>query len=685
MKKLISLCLAIAMMVSIATTTYANPVTTTTMTMHEHAINVEFEGMPLAFPDAQPLMDESGLIWLPIRFVSESMGAKVGWEGITKTVTITTLSGTIQIKIGESTALVNGVPVAVSQKIQVMDGRTYIPVDFLRSVLGLFVKYDKEAYLLSVSMTRSEADLIEALDTYLLALEANRNFQGSVLVAQDEKVLLEEGYGYANILEEVKNTKDTQYPIGSITKQFTAISILQLVEKDKLTLEDTLDKFFPTVPLFKGITIEQLLNHTSGLVNYTDLPEFYTAKEADLTTTNLIALVSQLPLKSEAGSVYAYSNTGYMILGVIVEMLSQMSLGDYMEKHIFEPAGMKNTHIAYVDGKTKFDAMGYMGDMKLAPIEEYAVIAGAHGAGNLASTVGDLYLLDRALYTEEILSEESLALMFMPSSKTTEGLGYGLGWFVGQNEQYGNFVFHGGSVPGFSSQWIRFLDIDVTIAITTNRTLYDATTLSNRLFEILLGMDVAHPEAYEFIEISSEELDKFVGVYDAGNDLGFVIANEAGQLYAQFTNQQMIPIYPTSSSTFMYTVIEAEIHFDMDETGNVTGLTLYQSGVVLPAKKLSDETSTTPVVKVSETILASYTGVYQVTPTMAATVTVENGILTIQMTGQEKFTVMAESNDTFYNSVAGVKITFVLDETTKAVTGVKIMQGPITLQAPKVK
>src|SRR5688572_17307322 len=188
-------------------------------------------------------------------------------------------------------------------------------------------------------------DYAARADAFVNAFVEQKKFMGAVLVAQDGKPVLRKGYGFANVEWEIPNTPDTKFRLGSITKQFTALAILQLAEAGKLSLDDPAKKYYSDAPpAWDKVTVHHLLNHTSGIPSYTSIPNFFRDKARDpLKPAEIVKLTQDKPLEFEPGEKMIYSNSGYVLLGHIIEKASGEEYADYMRKHIFEPLGMKNT------------------------------------------------------------------------------------------------------------------------------------------------------------------------------------------------------------------------------------------------------------------------------------------------------------------------------------------------------
>jgi CubicO group peptidase (beta-lactamase class C family) len=333
-------------------------------------------------------------------------------------------------------------------------------------------------------------ELTAKLDHVVDAYQKNRNFMGSALVAKGGKVLLEKGYGMANLEWNVPNTPDTKFRLGSITKQFTATAILQLQEQGKLSVSDPACKYLDNCPDgWKAITIHHLLTHTSGIPSYTT-PEFMRDPRqvrVPLTPVDILMLSRDKPLEFEPGAQWKYDNSGYIFLGAIVEKASGEKYADYLRKHIFGPLDMQDS--GYDDTKTvlKNRASGYQ-PSKEGPVNaDYLDMSLPYAAGSLYSTVRDLYRWDRALYTDKLLTKASEEKMF-----TAVKNNYGYGWMLAPMVHHKQ-IGHGGGIFGFVTYIARFPDDDAFVVVLANVVNTNPQGMARDLAGTLFGEKVELP------------------------------------------------------------------------------------------------------------------------------------------------------------------------------------------------
>jgi D-alanyl-D-alanine carboxypeptidase len=318
----------------------------------------------------------------------------------------------------------------------------------------------------------------DQIDDYIATQMARLHIPGASLsIIRDGRLIKAQGYGFANLELKAPATKDTVYEIGSNTKQFTAAAIMILVEEGKVRLEDPITKYFPEAPqTWRDITIRHLLRHTSGIQNHVALPHWLDVFKTNLsfetapTRDELLRMFFELPLEFQPGESWAYDNTGYYLLGIIIEKASGKSYWQFLDERIFRPLGMTATRSTDPRPIVPNRASGY--EWKNDHFENRPVLlpAIAFSAGSLLSTVEDMAKWDAALNSEKLLKKSSLDQTW--TAAVTKGIAralfnYGFGWFVDSYHGH-RLVQHSGGTPGFSLVIYRFLDDKLTIIILTN-------------------------------------------------------------------------------------------------------------------------------------------------------------------------------------------------------------------------
>jgi len=405
----------------------------------------------------------------------------------------------------------------------------------------------------------------------------------TVLIRHQGKVIYHKGFGMANIEQGVEMDPGHVFRIGSITKQFTACAILKLEEEGKLSLEDDIKKYLPDYPT-EGhkINIKHLLTHTSGIKSYTSMDKWTPEiQRKDFEPLELIEYFQADSLEFKPGEKFAYNNTAYFILGYIIEKVSGISYEEYIETKFFKPLGMENSYYGHPDEVVTMRVSGYQredGKLINAP---YLSMTQPYSAGSLLSTVEDLDKWYRAVFAGEVVKPESLKKAHTPyvlnNGKET---GYGYGWFLGKRLDR-RTIEHGGGINGSLTKDLYFPEDDLFIAVFSNSTSFPPDPLTIKLAALVLDVDATKKE----INLSEEQLKKYIGEYQFGEGFVLSITLEDGQLMAQATGQSKNPIFPESENKFFLKVVDAQLEF-ISEGGTVDRVILYQGPATLEGKKV---------------------------------------------------------------------------------------------------
>jgi CubicO group peptidase (beta-lactamase class C family) len=333
-------------------------------------------------------------------------------------------------------------------------------------------------------------ELTAKVDDYVNGLVKANQFSGSILVAREGKVLVSKGYGMANLEDETPNTPQTRFRLGSITKQFTATAILMLEERGKLSVQDSICKYVTDCPqAWQQVTIRHLLSHTSGVPNFTSFPDYAKTMTQPATVDSLIARFKGRPLDFQPGERWSYSNSGYILLGHVIEKLSGKSYEAFLQENIFDPLKMADTGYDSPARVIKHRAAGYMTRGSVLINAPYLDMTIPHAAGALYSTVEDLYLWDQALYTEKLISKKSFDAMFTPVKNN-----YGYGW--GIDKQYGLArVAHGGGINGFVTFISRYPEAKAVVIVLSNFAQANPQAVATELAKMALADKMTLPTA----------------------------------------------------------------------------------------------------------------------------------------------------------------------------------------------
>jgi len=328
----------------------------------------------------------------------------------------------------------------------------------------------QENYQMTVdpnNILNDPVSLTEEIETYFQTLLNNNHFMGSVLINYGGKVLLNKGYGMANLEHNIPNTSLTKFRLGSITKQFTATAILKLQEQNLLNVNNSLATYLPEYPHGKQISVHQLLNHTAGIPSYTSFEDLKSKKRIAMELDQLMAYFGDRPLDFTPGDRFNYSNSGYVVLTKIIEAVSDLSYADYLQKYIFDPLEMSNSGYDLARTILPNRANGYTFTGEEYQNADFFDISLASGAGGLYSTVADLNKWSRSLDTNAVLSQVSRDAMFAPTIKEDEGEYYGYGWKI-DTKYNRNRVSHNGGIEGFAAHFAQYPDEQVAIIVLSN-------------------------------------------------------------------------------------------------------------------------------------------------------------------------------------------------------------------------
>jgi CubicO group peptidase (beta-lactamase class C family) len=398
---------------------------------------------------------------------------------------------------------------------------------------------------------------------------------GAVLVARDGKVVFSKGYGRANLEFDIPNTPNTKFRLGSVTKQFAAASILLLQERGKLSVQDPVCKFVENCPkAWEPVTVHHLLSHTGGLPNFTSFPEYGKTMMMPTTMEGLLARFKDKPLEFQPLEKWNYSNSGYVLLGHIIEKVSGESFESFLQKNLLDPLKMQNTGYDLHHKILKHRATGYSQNGSTKVNSVYLDMTIPHAAGAMYSTTEDLFLWNEALFGDKLLSAKSREAMM---TVVKNNYGYGVTIDKMHNRQA---VSHGGGINGFNTYLARFPAEKVTVVVLRN---IDAGSpgpgkISADLAAILFGEKYEIPAAKTVVQVDPKIYDAYVGEYQLGPNFILAVRRESDRLLTRATGQGDIEIFPESETKFFPKVMEASLTFVKDESGKVTHLILHQNG-----------------------------------------------------------------------------------------------------------
>ncbi len=528
--------------------------------------------------------------------------------------------------------------------------------------------------------------LIEALFTHVIT---NGTPGAAVLVAQNGTVLFKKGYGLANLAQGIGFAPDTKSRIGSLTKQFTASAILKLQEQGKLNVQDKLAKYFPDFPRGDEVTLHQLLTHTSGIRSYTDKPGFMDKVTSPIQPDDLIKSFQNDAYDFDPGKKWHYDNSGYFLLGRIIEKVGGQSYGEFLRKNFFEPLGMTNTGVHHAGHTLEHEALGYQyGGATFTNALNWDM-SWAGGAGALYSTVEDLFRWNEGVFGGKVLKAASLQAAWTPvateeNQGDDSGNGYGYGWSI-THTRGAQEISHGGGLNGFSSFLLRLPRENFSVVVLANALPGAPGAEPGRLAHLVTEMYLGEkldplPIRQVNPAVSPTAFDVLAGRYDYG--VGIMTVTKEGQhLYAQLAGQPRSEIFPKSDTEFFWKAVEAQVVFVKDKQGKVTKAVHHQGGQTINAPRLGDLKEA----KVDPATYDAFVGKYDYGQGKAIlTVSREGDRLFAQLTGQPKYEIFPQSPTKFFWKVVAAQIQFVKNDAGKITKAIH-HQGGQTLEAPKIE
>ncbi len=527
---------------------------------------------------------------------------------------------------------------------------------------------------------------VAAYAEQLLAESYSANGPGAaVLVARGDEVIYRGARGLASVELKVPLSPEQSFRIGSVTKQFAAAGLLKLIDAGKLGLDDPLSKFLPDFPNGAKITVRQLLNHTSGTKSYTDIAGVMDGPiRKDLNTAALVASFKDLPADFAPGEKWAYNNSGYVLVGAVIEAASGKSWHAQLTESVLAPYGLVHTVFGADDALIDGMARGYTVRNEVVAPATFLSMTQPHAAGALVSTVDDLHRWNRTLHGGKLLSAESYTAMITPAGAATEA-NYGFGISRGTLRGH-ELLQHGGGIFGFSSHLLYVPDAQLSVVVLQNA---DATVNGKGDPEgmaMVLGayaLGDPYPEAKP-IEVSVETLKGAEGVYRVDPYNTRVLRVVDGKLIAQRTGGMQSTLIPTAADTYFYEDSRTWFKLERDAAGKISGMRIYQNGegegVVSPLTGDPLPSARASITLPSEQ-LQRLVGTY-LSSGMNMKIFLDGEQLKTQLDGQPAFDLYAETPSKFFLTVVDATLTFAPDS--GAVSSVTLNQGPAVIEFKRV-
>ncbi|QEC53580.1 CubicO group peptidase (beta-lactamase class C family) [Anseongella ginsenosidimutans] len=462
------------------------------------------------------------------------------------------------------------------------------PLTFTARILlaGLFTL--ASASLLAQPRQDTAASLSQKLDEYLLSAAGQYRFNGAALVARRGKILLNKGYGWQDAASKAPNDTSTVFPILSITKSFTSTVILSLQEEGKLSVKDPLSKYFPDFPKGGQITLRHLLSHTSGIYNYTnDIGKEDSAIICyPVPKQRILDIFYNKRLEFKPGKQFSYNNSGFFLLGMIVEKVTGKPYEQVVRERIFEPLGMNRSGFDFIHLPEEVKARGYdrLTAEEQRPSNPWDSTV-SYAAGSIYSTTNDMYKWARAVAHQELISKESWEQAFTPYRDR-----YGYGWWI--DTLFGHrYVTHSGGGFGFMSNLMYFPEEDVTIMLFNNFGDYGQSLhqINTGLSAIMFNKRYDLWTSREIVEVPEKILKSYTGTYTLDGKAKVFITLSGRQLFAEGNSPQSIPRLPLlaqSENVFFLEEFNVTFRFAADPEEKDLQLVVHEKGQDFQWKKI---------------------------------------------------------------------------------------------------
>ena len=532
--------------------------------------------------------------------------------------------------------------------------------------------------LLSVSSIAQTLE--ETLDTYINGQYTTDAPGVSILVAKDGKTIYSKGFGMANLENSVPNAPKHVFEIGSITKQFTAVAILMLEEQGKLSVDDEMTKYIPDYPTQgKTITIHHLLNHTSGIQSYTGMASFVSSARTDMTPTELIDKFKNEPMEFDPGTQFKYNNSGYILLGHIIEVVSGKSYEDFIQTNIFDTLGMTNSYCGSMTKLIQNRARGYSETENGFRNADYLSLGLAYAAGYIMSTTEDLLIWQNAISANTLLKRSTLERAINGSTLNDgEDIGYGYGWIKG-DVNGSSTVEHSGGIFGYSSNGIFLPEENVYVIGLTNCDCGNVGALTTNVAAMAIGKPF--PKKEDAITLSNDKLSKWIGAYEFEDTVRHITLKD-NQLMSQREGSTNLEIYPMTETNFIFDGGDTAYDFYTENGNRMVKMKINGQTVVGTGSDKAPPAARQEITLAPET-LTQYIGSYEIQPGFSIAISVRDDKLYGLATGQGEVELFAEAKDKFFLKVVAADIHFTRDANGK-VESLTLFQGGQEMPGKKI-
>ncbi len=507
--------------------------------------------------------------------------------------------------------------------------------------------------------TAQDQNLTQQFDDIVAQYYNDANAPGAtVLVAKNGKAIYRKAVGKSNLELDVDMIPENVFMLASITKQFTAVAILMLEEQGKLSLDDPITKFIPDYPTHgKTITVHHLLNHTSGIKSYTSIGDLKQVARQDKTLDELIDFFKNEPMDFDPGEDFRYNNSGYVLLGKIIEVASGETYANFINNHIFKPLDMKASQYGSRSKLIKNRAMPYEEGDKGYVNASYLSMSIPHAAGALTSTIDDMLKWQNALANNTLIKASTLQKAINGSQLNSgEHIDYGYG--LGELSLKGSKGYtHSGGIFGTSTNGIYLINEDVYVIGLSNCSCNNIDAVTTQLAAAAIGKP--YPSMKDVIQLNEDQLKKWVGAYqfEDGTIRHIFFKDGALKSMRESITNTVFDIFPLSENRFMFADGNIEYKFSKSDDGKKQAIFITDSeNIGKHIDKAMPEAR--KEITLSNDILSQYVGKYQLAPNFNVVITVKGNEIYAQATGQGQFQLFAENETTFFAKVAALKVVF---------------------------
>ncbi len=538
--------------------------------------------------------------------------------------------------------------------------------------------------LFFVSLAQAQT-VTEDIDKFMNEKYPANQPGAAILVAKNDKVIFRKGYGLATLNPDKPVTPDMVFRIGSITKQFTSTAILKLAEQGKIDLKADITTYLTDFSTpGKTVTVEQLLNHTSGIKSYTSLPDAMSKKGLYISPADMMKIIQGQPSDFAPNEQWLYNNSGYFLLGMIIEKVSGMTYGEYVAKNLFKPVGMKSS---FTDD-SNLPANTAKGYMKSGATEfktaDYVHPSIPYSAGAIFSTVDDLWKWNQAIFNYKVVKKESLEKAWTLTTLNSGKLvGYGYAWSFGRLGD-AKVIGHGGAIDGYLTMEIYVPDQKIYVCILSNSMTASPEEYTYQVAEIVAG--ISNAKEPETLSLTEAALEEYTGVYQISDKEDRIISRKGTQLFSQRTGGTKFEIYPYEKDAFFFKDSQARLNFFRNAEGKLDAVELKSRDFIPQRATRTNKPIPTgrTEIELAGEVFDAYTGEYELAPGFIIKVWREEKSFKAQATGQPAFDIFAESETRFFLKVVDAQVEFNKDDTGKVVS-MTLFQNGAQVPGKKIK